>query len=323
MSSKTGFIGAGAIDIAVKNKATGAWGGWFPIANTEKLEYTAKGKTESIISMGESTFGQSFDSEQIPEPGELAFTVSELNAKVLAMTIAASLSTSTISSGSVAAESHTVSTGDAVLCDKNYISNLVVLQAGATCTFTDVGDLVTDTAHGLSNGQIVRFSTITTTTGITENTDYYVVNKTTDTFQVAATAGGTPLTLTTDGTGAYDVKLVAGTDYKMISNNHFEVVKTGLTNVSISLKYDYLASTWAVMDMGAENHTIRVRFNGVNRRTNKRIKALWADVTVDSGIALSLLSQKFQPFDIKGVVNVDKDETSATYGKIGTLEVEL
>lgn len=323
MSLKNGFIGAGAIDVAVKDKATGLWGGWFPIANTEKLEYTAKGKIESVQSMSESSFGQAFDSEQIPEPGELAFTVSELNAKILAMTIAASLANSSVASGSVAGEAHTVSSGDAVLLAKNYVSNLVVLQAQGACTFTDVGDLVNDTAHGLTDGQIVSFNTITDTTGISVDTDYYVVNAATDTFQVSATAGGAPLTLTTDGSGDYGVKLIQGTDFTMISNNHFEIVKEGLTDAVLSIDYDHLASEWAVMDMGAENHTIRVRFNGINRRTSKRVKALWADITVDSGIALSLLSQSFQPFDIKGTVNVDKDETSATYGKIGTLEVEL
>jgi len=250
MAAKLGFIGAGAVDVAVKNKTTGIFGGWFPIANTEKLEYTPKGKIENVISMSEASFGQSFDSEQIPEPGEIAFTVSEMNAQILAMTIAASLSTSTIASGTVTAETHTVSTGDAVLLDKNYVSSLVVKD------------------H-------------------------------------------------------LDATLVAGTDYKMISNNHFEVLKAGLVGEELSIAYSYLASEWAVMDMGADNHTIKVRFNGLNRRSGKRVKAFWADITVDSGISLALLSSKFQPFDIKGIVNVDKDATSATYGKIGTLEIEL
>jgi hypothetical protein len=323
MATKTGFIGAGAVDISVKNKTTGLFGGWFPIANTEKLEYTPKGKTENISSMSEASFGQSFDSELIAEPGEIAFTVSEMNAQILAMTIAASLSASAITAGSVIAELHTVSSGDAVLADKNYLSNLVVLQTAMACTLTAASNLVTATAHGLVNGQIVSFSEITTTTGIVINTDYYVIEATADTFKVSATLNGAALTLTGNGTAVLDAKLVAGTDYKMISNNHFEIVKAGLTSKVLSLAYSYLASEWAVMDMGAENHTIRVRFNGVNRRSGKRIKALWADITVDSGVSLALLSSKFQPFDIKGVVNVDKDATSATYGKIGTLEIQL
>jgi hypothetical protein len=69
------------------------------------------------------------------------------------------------------------------------------------CTFTDAGDLVNLTAHGLENGDQVSFATITTTTGITNNTIYFVVNKTADTFQVAATSGGAALALTSNGSG--------------------------------------------------------------------------------------------------------------------------
>jgi len=69
------------------------------------------------------------------------------------------------------------------------------------CTFTDTGDLVTKTAHGLSNGDRVSFATIVSTTGIVINRIYFVVNAATDTFQVALTAGGAAVPLTTNGTG--------------------------------------------------------------------------------------------------------------------------
>jgi surface protein len=63
------------------------------------------------------------------------------------------------------------------------------------------GSVVTATNHGLSNGDEVSFATIVTTTGITTNTIYYVVNAASDTFQVAATSGGVALTLTGTGSG--------------------------------------------------------------------------------------------------------------------------
>jgi TP901-1 family phage major tail protein len=80
---------------------------------------------------------------------------------------------------------------------------LLKMGNGATgaVTFQDSGDTVTKSAHGLLAGDIVSFSDITTTTGIVEDTEYYVVNPSTNTFQVAATEGGSALTLTTDGTG--------------------------------------------------------------------------------------------------------------------------
>ena len=75
------------------------------------------------------------------------------------------------------------------------------LTTGRAVTFTDVGDLVTLNNHGLSNGDEVAFSVITTTTGIVINTIYYVVGVTTNTFQVASSLGGTALPLTTNGSG--------------------------------------------------------------------------------------------------------------------------
>ncbi len=71
------------------------------------------------------------------------------------------------------------------------------------CTFTDAGDLVTAASHGLSNGWVVVFQTIVTTTGISTFTRYYVVAATSTTFQVAATVGGSAVALTTNGTGTY------------------------------------------------------------------------------------------------------------------------
>ncbi len=69
------------------------------------------------------------------------------------------------------------------------------------------GDNTTDTfyseAHGLSNGDIISFSsTGTLPVGITALTDYYVINKAADTFQVSTSFGGSAVNFTTDGTVA-------------------------------------------------------------------------------------------------------------------------
>lgn len=72
------------------------------------------------------------------------------------------------------------------------------------CTFTDSGDLVTSAAHGLSNGWMVSLLTIVTTTGASLLTRYYVIGATTNTFQLAATVGGSAVALTTDGSGTYN-----------------------------------------------------------------------------------------------------------------------
>jgi len=84
------------------------------------------------------------------------------------------------------------------------VVNLATSTAAAqsmSVTFTDTGDLVTSAGHGFRNGDSVIFTNVTTTTGITAFTLYYVINATTDTFQVSSAYGGSGLALTSDGTG--------------------------------------------------------------------------------------------------------------------------
>jgi surface protein len=74
-------------------------------------------------------------------------------------------------------------------------------NTNAPVTFQDAGDTVTRNNHGYTNGMTVSFSSITTTSGIVAGQIYFVVGATTNTFQVAATSGGSALPLTNDGTG--------------------------------------------------------------------------------------------------------------------------
>jgi hypothetical protein len=60
------------------------------------------------------------------------------------------------------------------------------------------------TAHGLPNGTAVTFTTTgALPTGLTAGTTYYVVNANTDTFNVAATLGGTAINTTGAGSGVH------------------------------------------------------------------------------------------------------------------------
>ncbi len=80
----------------------------------------------------------------------------------------------------------------------------ILISVGLAVTFTDTGDLVsTASAHGLDNGKEISFTAITTTTGISKSTKYFVINATSNSFQVAATLGGAAIPLTGNGTGTY------------------------------------------------------------------------------------------------------------------------
>jgi hypothetical protein len=70
------------------------------------------------------------------------------------------------------------------------------ITTGAVVTSDVTAETLTRTAHGLSNGDLVSFSSIGTTGGILTWTIYFVVNKTDDTFQIALTPGGDPINLT-------------------------------------------------------------------------------------------------------------------------------
>lgn len=94
-------------------------------------------------------------------------------------------------------------------------------------TFTDAGDLVTASAHGYSNGDSVAFTVIATTTGIAINTLYYVIAATTNTFQVALTAGGSAIALATDGTGT--VRRMVETNVLFANKITIDVQETTLT----------------------------------------------------------------------------------------------
>lgn len=73
----------------------------------------------------------------------------------------------------------------------------------SSVTFTDAGDLVTTVPdHGLAVNDKVQVASVTTTTGITAATTYYVKTvPTAKTFTLSTTAGGSTLALTTNGTG--------------------------------------------------------------------------------------------------------------------------
>lgn len=79
---------------------------------------------------------------------------------------------------------------------------VVITLTGVTVTASGATDIFTSTSHGLSNGNEVKFtSTGSVPTGLTSGTSYFVVNAAANTFQIAATASGTVIDFTSDGSG--------------------------------------------------------------------------------------------------------------------------
>ena len=111
-------------------------------------------------------------------------------------------------STSSANQTGTAHTADAARAYFRYYTN----SNSDTVTFTDSGNLVTQSGHSYSNGEQIEFSTITSTSGISTATKYYIIssNTTAGTYQLASTVGGSALALTTDGSGIISTLAVNG-----------------------------------------------------------------------------------------------------------------
>lgn len=85
--------------------------------------------------------------------------------------------------------------------------------------FTASGATLTAAGHGLVDGESVTLKTTgTLPTGLSAQQEYFVVNSTSSTLQLALTKGGTPITTTSAGSGVH--ALLAGRiDYEWASSD--------------------------------------------------------------------------------------------------------
>ena len=81
---------------------------------------------------------------------------------------------------------------------------IAVGTAGGTIFTAATSDVITSAGHGLNNGDVLLLTSSTTLpAGLSSGTPYYVRDKTTDTFKLAATAGGAAIDITDTGTGTH------------------------------------------------------------------------------------------------------------------------
>ena len=89
-------------------------------------------------------------------------------------------------------------------------------------------DTITCSAHGYSNGQTITFYGDTAPGGLTAGTTYYVISAATDSFQVAATAGGSAIDLTATGGTGCQVSVIYEDVYASASSHTVTSVTLGL-----------------------------------------------------------------------------------------------
>lgn len=137
----------------------------------------------------------------------------------------------------------------------------------------------TSTAHGYSADDRVVFTSLTGGTGLTANTEYYVIaaNLAANTFQVSTTSGGSAVNFTTDITAGKVRRVSGGSEYKaqlrsgfttddivMISNDVVEmdwrdVDSQGFTEIDLGLitvpegAAQLVLDFWASQESGDQN----------------------------------------------------------------------
>lgn len=119
------------------------------------------------------------------------------------------------------AKSLTINMANTSGLEVGMLATNATVWAGVSVTSSVSADTLTLTGHNIPDGTMVAFSALSTTTGVTIWTPYYVVNSTANTFQIALTPGGAPIDLT--GTNA------------TMTLRWFSKIASINTNVSITL----------------------------------------------------------------------------------------
>jgi len=226
---------------------------------------------ESVVVYGTNNYGLRSQIAAPTSGGTTASTISNISQTSTTVTVTTSavhgLSTGqTVTVAATANITALVSGVPATLLTLGTTTALPGASSGSV-TFTDVSDTVTYTAHGLSNGNPVFFSAITSTTGISTNTLYYVTSVTTNTFQVSSTRGGSALALTTDGTGTCVLGVFtassAGTGTATVALNAQNSGKTITVTSTTAFTYtSALTATYtAVTVLGSSAVTPTTRYN--------------------------------------------------------------
>ena len=127
-------------------------------------------------------------------------------------------------------------------------------------TFQDTGDTATLTAHGLINGDTVTLKSLTTTTGITVNVKYYVVNATANTFQLATTYDGAAIALTTDGSGVY----ITGVTFSSMLNGCSSLSTIPLLNTAAGTNFSAMFyNCYSLTDVPLINTAAGINFSSM------------------------------------------------------------
>lgn len=111
------------------------------------------------------------------------------------------------------------------------------LQAAFTATAAT--DLITSAAHGLQTNDLVQLTNSggTLPAGLAAATDYYIISRTEDTFQLALTPGGSAVDITGAGTGTHTFYLMGKAIYVGgFENNELTLDFSGTPTMTVKVQ---------------------------------------------------------------------------------------
>ena len=152
----------------------------------------------------------------------------EEDSNFLAITVGSSSGTHTIDWGDGTTSTSALTSYTAY---KQYDYATLSNDSRGAVTFNATTDTVSRTNHGYQNGMPVSFAEITTTTGITVDHNYYVINATSSTFQISSSIGGTAVNFTNDGSG-YLLK------YKQVIVNYSNSIPANTTSINFNVRHN-------------------------------------------------------------------------------------
>ena len=138
-----------------------------------------------------------------------------------------------------------------------------VFTANSTATLTS-------TAHGFSNGDLVKFTSTGPdpdggTTNLTKNNNYYIVgvtSSTPDTFQLSLTSGGAAITPITPGSGVHSVTLVSSLSKLVITTSGSHGLKDNQRINLSNTGNTTLDGNWVITTTGASSFTLNTAVTG-------------------------------------------------------------
>lgn len=120
-------------------------------------------------------------------------------------------------------------------------------------------DTITAAGHGLKNGDVVQYGATGAIAELTNGTSYYIINKTTNTFQLATSFGGSAIGFTTTGSNGQTFTKIgqAATAYATISSSGIKINNEDVYTTVFASGQGVVGS-WAAKYPGSIGNSLKV-----------------------------------------------------------------